>query len=72
MNDSLESLDEIDGLELAATDRSLEDAPRESGVEALDAPIGYVVYPVVKTVPATFTYVGKVQPLPIPELDFDD
>lgn len=35
-------------------------------------PIGYVVYPIVKAVPATFMYIGKVQPLPIPHLDFDD
>ena len=38
-------------------------------VDPLDAPLAYVTFPVEKVVKATFTYVGELQPMPIPELD---
>ena len=37
--------------------------------EPLDAPLVYITFPVEKTIQATFSYVGELQPMPVPDLD---
>lgn len=37
--------------------------------DPLDTPLAYVTFLTEKTVQATFTYVGELQPMPVPDLD---
>ena len=56
-----------EGENLAEQSEHLADPPQEE--DPLDTPPGMVTMPVVKTVQATFIYVGKLQPTPVPDLD---
>lgn len=38
-------------------------------VDQLDTPLAYLTFPTEKTVHATFTYAGDLQPMPLPDLD---
>lgn len=50
---------------LARQDRT-EAPPAEDMTEV---PVGKVVFPQVKIVKTTFTYAGRIKPMPIPDLD---
>jgi hypothetical protein len=41
----------------------------EPDTDLLDSPLGYITLPVVRTVEATFTHAGRLQPMPLPDFD---
>jgi len=72
MDDSFEPLSEPRVPSSSEATHSEERVSTLSEQNADDSPIGYVVYPILRNVSATFSYIGRIQPLPIPELDFED